>query len=85
MVAGERSGDIYGAELASALRARLNNAEIFGCGGEAMRLAGVDTVVDAHQLTMIGITEIVGDCRELTAPSTLCSRKWIDAGLSLPC
>jgi lipid-A-disaccharide synthase len=60
MVAGERSGDIYGAGLASALRSRLNNAEIFGCGGEAMRLAGVDTVVDAHQLTMIGITEIVG-------------------------
>ena len=59
MVAGERSGDICGAELAPALRARLNNAEIFGCGGEAMRLAGVDTVVDAHQLTMIGITEIV--------------------------
>jgi lipid-A-disaccharide synthase len=60
MVAGERSGDIYGAELASALRARLDNAEIFGCGGEAMRLAGVDTVVDAHQLTMIGITEVIG-------------------------
>jgi lipid-A-disaccharide synthase len=60
IVAGERSGDIYGAELASALRARLNNAEIFGCGGEAMRRAGVDTVVDAHQLTMIGITEVIG-------------------------
>src|SRR5271157_4311353 len=59
MVAGERSGDVYGAELASALRARLNNAEIFGCGGEAMRLAGVDTVVDAHQVTMAGITEVV--------------------------
>ena len=57
MVAGERSGDIYGAELASALRARLNNVQIFGCGGESMRLAGVDTVVDAHQVTMIGITE----------------------------
>ena len=41
------------------LRARLNEAEIFGCGGEAMRLAGVDTVVDAHQVTMIGITEII--------------------------
>ena len=25
-----------------------------------MRLAGVDTVVDAHQLTMIGITEVIG-------------------------
>jgi lipid-A-disaccharide synthase len=60
IVAGERSGDLYGAELASALRARLNNAEIFGCGGESMRRAGVDTVVDAHQLTMMGITEVIG-------------------------
>jgi len=59
MVAGERSGDVFGAELALALRARLNEAEIFGCGGEAMRRAGVDTVVDAHQLTMIGITEVI--------------------------
>jgi len=60
MVAGERSGDLYGAELALALRERLHAPELFGCGGEAMRLAGVDTVVDAHQLTMIGITEIIG-------------------------
>ena len=60
IVAGERSGDLYGAELALALRERLHDPELFGCGGEAMRLAGVDTVVDAHQLTMIGITEIVG-------------------------
>ena len=60
IVAGERSGDIYGAELALALRERLPSAELFGCGGEAMRLAGVDTVVDAHRLTMIGITEVIG-------------------------
>jgi lipid-A-disaccharide synthase len=60
IVAGERSGDIYGAELAHALRERLPNPELFGCGGEAMRLAGVETVVDAHQLTMIGITEVIG-------------------------
>jgi lipid-A-disaccharide synthase len=60
IVAGERSGDIYGAELTHALRQRLPNPELFGCGGEAMRLAGVDTVVDAHQLTMIGITEVMG-------------------------
>jgi lipid-A-disaccharide synthase len=60
IVAGERSGDLYGAELALALRERLRDPEFFGCGGEAMRLAGVDTVVDAHQLTMIGITEVIG-------------------------
>ncbi len=60
IVAGERSGDVYGAELVSALRARLDNLEVFGCGGESMRRAGVDTVVDAHQVTMIGIAEVVG-------------------------
>jgi lipid-A-disaccharide synthase len=60
MVAGERSGELYGAELALALRERLHGPELFGCGGEAMRRAGVDTVVDAHQLTMIGITEVIG-------------------------
>ena len=60
MVAGERSGEIYGAELATALRARLGEVEIFGCGGEAMRRAGVATTVDAHTITMVGITEVLG-------------------------
>ncbi len=59
MVAGERSGDVYGAELAAALRARPDKAEIFGCGGEAMRRAGVETLVDAHQVSMIGLAEIL--------------------------
>ena len=60
IVAGERSGDLFGAELALALRRRLPDLKLFGCGGEAMRQAGVDTVVDAHRLTMIGITEVIG-------------------------
>jgi len=59
IVAGERSGDVYGGELAKALRARLSTAEFFGCGGEAMRRAGVETVVDAHEVTMLGITEVL--------------------------
>lgn len=59
MVAGERSGEVYGADLAAALRARLPGVEIFGCGGEAMRRAGVETTVDAHQVSMVGIAEIV--------------------------
>jgi lipid-A-disaccharide synthase len=59
IVAGERSGDILGAELARALRERLPGLEPFGCGGDAMRQAGVDTVVDSHRLTMMGITEVI--------------------------
>jgi lipid-A-disaccharide synthase len=59
IVAGERSGDIYGAGLARALARRLPGLEVFGCGGEAMRQAGADTVVDAHHLAMAGVTEII--------------------------
>ena len=56
MVAGERSGDVYGARLARALTERLREIEIFGCGGEAMRHAGVETTVDARQFAMVVAT-----------------------------
>jgi lipid-A-disaccharide synthase len=59
IVAGERSGDLYGAGLARALQARLPGLEVFGCGGEAMRHTAVDTTVDAHQIAIAGITEVV--------------------------
>src|SRR6266568_3198373 len=59
IVAGERSGDIYGGELVAALRARIPHLSAFGCGGEAMREAGVETLEDAHRLSMAGITEVV--------------------------
>ncbi len=59
IVAGERSGEVYGAELARALRVRLGAIEIFGCGGDAMREAGVETVIDAHAISMAGIVEVI--------------------------
>jgi lipid-A-disaccharide synthase len=58
MVAGERSGDLYGAELAAELKTQLDAVDVFGCGGDAMRQAGVQTTVDSHQFAMVGITEI---------------------------
>src|SRR5579859_3991614 len=61
MVAGERSGDVYGAELATALQARLPEIKIFGCGGEAMRKAGVDTTVDLRDFALMGIAEVITD------------------------
>ena len=61
MVAGERSGDVYGAELASALQARMSGLKIFGCGGEAMRGAGVETAVDLRDFALMGIAEVITD------------------------
>lgn len=56
--AGEASGDMYAARLASALRGRVA-VELFGMGGPRMREAGVDTVVDIAEVGVLGVVEIV--------------------------
>src|SRR5215470_8543821 len=60
IVAGEASGDKHGASLARALT-RLSpdsNLEMFGSGGQEMREAGVETLVDARTVAIIGVPEI---------------------------
>ncbi|HXL22459.1 MAG TPA: lipid-A-disaccharide synthase [Candidatus Dormibacteraeota bacterium] len=56
--AGEASGDMYAARLATALQQRLN-VKIFGLGGDQMRAAGVDIIADYHEVSVVGITEIL--------------------------
>jgi lipid-A-disaccharide synthase len=56
--AGEASGDMYAARLAEALRRRVD-VEIFGMGGDAMRAAGVEVITDYHEVSVVGITEIL--------------------------
>jgi lipid-A-disaccharide synthase len=57
--AGEASGEMYGAQLIEALRRRNSALEFFGAGGDRMRAAGCDTVVDTRDLAVVGITEIL--------------------------
>jgi len=57
IVAGEASGDKHGASLARALT-NINNYKLFGSGGDEMRAAGVETLVDARDVGIIGIPEI---------------------------
>jgi lipid-A-disaccharide synthase len=57
--AGEASGDLYASALAAELSRRRPGLEFFGCTGAAMRAAGVETVVDAAQLNVVGLIEVV--------------------------
>src|SRR5882724_2908674 len=67
--AGEASGEMYGALLMEALRRLAGESlatplnqelQFFGVGGDRMRAAGCDTIVDAKDLAVVGITEILG-------------------------
>src|ERR1700682_5098566 len=55
--AGEASGDMYAARLATALRARAD-VHLFGMGGPRMREAGVELVADCAEVSLVGIVEI---------------------------
>lgn len=63
--AGEASGEMYGAQLIEALRLRDPALTFFGAGGERMRAAGCDIVVDAKDLAVVGITEVVSHLKKI--------------------
>jgi lipid-A-disaccharide synthase len=56
--AGEASGDMYAARLATALRERVP-VHLFGMGGPRMREADVEIVADYREVHVLGITEVL--------------------------
>ncbi|MFP3982648.1 MAG: lipid-A-disaccharide synthase [Desulfurivibrionaceae bacterium] len=58
ILAGEASGDMHGAGLVSAMQELKPGLEFCGMGGEKMRRAGVDTQVDAREMSIVGLVEI---------------------------
>src|SRR6202451_4299819 len=56
--AGEASGDMYAARLATALKQRAD-VTLFGMGGPQKRAAGVGTVNHYSEGSVVGITEIL--------------------------
>lgn len=57
--AGETSGDMHGALLVRALRARAPGVRCTGLGGEAMVAEGFHKEFDVSELSLVGITEVV--------------------------
>lgn len=55
IVTGEASGDLHGANLAKAIMALDQQAELVGVGGAAMRAAGVSLVPGVPQLDVMGL------------------------------
>ena len=60
IVAGESSGDLYGAELARDLHQLKPEMEIAGMGGVKMRQAGVRLLADSTELGVVGVIEVLG-------------------------
>ncbi|MBI5483906.1 MAG: lipid-A-disaccharide synthase [Deltaproteobacteria bacterium] len=59
IVAGEASGDIYGADLVRETLRLKPAISFFGIGGERMRETGVQTLVDSAEMAVVGLVEVI--------------------------
>ncbi|MBY8975810.1 lipid-A-disaccharide synthase [Rhodobacteraceae bacterium NNCM2] len=59
LIAGEPSGDRLGAELMRSLKAEDPGIEFMGLGGREMTAAGLKSLFDISELSVMGLTEVI--------------------------
>lgn len=59
IVAGEASGDVYGAHLVLAMKSLAPDLRFFGVGGPEMEKVGVRVLFQLSALAVVGITEVI--------------------------
>lgn len=67
IIAGETSGDLHGAGLVKAIRARLPHALIAGIGGPRMVDAGLKAIFPISRLAVVGLVEIIAQLGPILA------------------
>ncbi len=65
IVAGEASGDLHASKVVEALRQLDSRVRILGMGGNHLRRAGVEILIDSSRLAVVGITEVLGRLGDL--------------------
>jgi lipid-A-disaccharide synthase len=58
IIAGETSGDAHGAELVREIKKLDDTVSFCGIGGEGFKNEGVRVLIDAGELSVVGITEV---------------------------
>lgn len=67
IVAGEASGDLHASHLARKLLTLDPELVLKGMGGDNMRRAGVDILIDASSLAVVGLIEVLANYRTIKA------------------
>ncbi len=65
IIAGEASGDHHAARLVEELHRINPDVSFRGIGGEKMRAAGVETLVDTAEMAVMGLVEVLANYRFL--------------------
>ena len=77
IVAGEPSGDFLASELIKDIRQYHPDARVTGIGGPNLRAAGCDILFPMEKLAVMGLVEVLGKVRELSAMRTRLAEHFI--------
>ncbi len=58
--AGEASSDMYAAGVVKHLSGALPKCHFYGCAGPRLQAAGVEPVIDASEIAVVGLAEVIG-------------------------
>ena len=58
--AGEASGDLYASGVVHSLAHLFPEASFYGCAGPRLQAEGVEPIIDAASLAVVGLAEVVG-------------------------
>ncbi len=67
IVDGEASGDLHESHLARALMKIEQSLQLIGMGGDNMRRAGVEVLIDASELAVVGLFEVLANYSKIKA------------------
>jgi len=81
IVAGEESGDLLGADLIEALRRESgSDVELLGVGGRGLIAQGLESIFDAEEIALMGVSAIVRDLPRLIRRIGQTAKAVADAG-----
>lgn len=83
IVAGEASGDLHGSNLIRAVHERDGNIAFFGVGGPGIKETGSEILVDAAELAVVGISEVIPNAGKILGALKLLKKKLIEERPSL--
>ncbi|HEY9050872.1 MAG TPA: lipid-A-disaccharide synthase [Gammaproteobacteria bacterium] len=63
--AGEASGDLHAANLVKALHKIDDSIQVKGMGGDKLREAGADVIIDCTDIAVVGIVEVLAKYRTI--------------------
>ena len=67
IITGEASGDLHGSRLVAAIKKIAPQYQFCGMGGSELRGQGVEILVDAAQMAVVGIIEVLAHLKDIRA------------------